>query len=1069
MKTIRTLIVIYLSLTVLDCLGQPGGVTYPPGLTNRISPDEGGFLPAGAATNGLAVVPRIVPPRGAIAANPDPGGAAQGPGHVGPLDGGPGCATAPGLVAWWRGEGDALDVLGLNNGTLQGGAGFAPGMVGYAFDLNGSSAYVDVPDSPSLDPTAAITVEAWICPRPPLDPVAAPIVKKAGEGQGTDHGYSLELSGPSAVAFWVFLNGQGWIPSPAAALPANQWSHVAGVYDGSRVALYLNGQLVGTPTYAPSLILASGNHLQIGHDPSNPGRYFHGQIDEASVYNTALSAGQIQGIYSAGSVGKCLAPVIVTQPQSQQVPLGANASLNVVAGGPPRLSYQWFRNGNSLAGAMASTLALPNVQLTDSGTYTVVVSNPYGSTVSAGAVLTVYVPTCVQPPAGLAGWWAGEGNAYDSLCANNGTFQGVPTFGAGTVGQAFDLDGTSRYVDVGNGVGLSPTAAITVEGWIYPRLPLDPVAAPVLKKAGGGGYWGQDNGYSLELAGSSSIRFWLFLDGGRGWTASASAPLSANWWSHVAGVYDGASISVYVNGVLVGPATAASGQIVSSAHNLQIGHDPSNPRYFNGLIDEASLYNRALSASEIHDIYASGIAGKCPPGPPDVHLIGVSDGTMLSGVVTISVGVGCANGNLANLCLTENDSPVSGAAILTPPFPSPVQIVLDTTQMANGVHQIVARARWDSPGTATDEEDSSYEADSLPVTVNVFNEISFPNWMPSFGEMGNSLAIEAQSAHASADWYVSVYDSQNLYIGTLFGHTSDGSIEVAWNLIGPYGDTHYNDPFFSFVVTTYFAGGGTAMSVAPRPYRVTDTWSRPGQWVMVAQHAWDDNVMAQELYAELDGFVTLAQNAGWSVSPPPDRDGHAFTLHFDTTGQDPQGASDWAGFRSALYNSSSRNLIYLGHGGPDGLGRNPNSSTRFISATQIGSNLHTVPAGQANRHAYRMVIADGCGTGSGALVSAFGIIPKEDVSGAYYSDASLRPSAFMGWSSDKYISVAGALNTDHVHFIQGIAYYMTLGYGIKPARVAAGWRPDVNRAWVHPDDFKVYGYGDLTFWADNTR
>jgi hypothetical protein len=425
MKTIRTLIVTYLSLIALVCLGQPSGVTSPPGLTNRISPDETGFLPSGAWTNGFAVVPRIVHSGGPPSANPNPGGPGGRPGQMGPLDGENECAATLSLVGWWRGEGNASDFLGLNNGTLQGepgGAGFAAGRVGSAFELDGSTGYVDVPSSAILSPSSAITVEAWIYPRPPLDSVAAPIVKKAGEGLGSDHGYSLELYGPNAVALWVFLNGQGWIPSPAADLTANQWSHVVGVYDGNFVRIYVNGQSVGLPTAATSFIVASGNHLQIGHDPSNPTRYFHGLIDEASVYHAALSAGQIDALYNAGSAGKCLGPVIVTQPRNQQAPLGGNASLSVVAGGLPNLSYQWSHNGNPLVNATASTLTLSNVQLADSGTYTVWVSNPYGSAGSDNAVLTVYVPACVPAPGDLAGWWAGEGNAYDSLCVNNGPF-----------------------------------------------------------------------------------------------------------------------------------------------------------------------------------------------------------------------------------------------------------------------------------------------------------------------------------------------------------------------------------------------------------------------------------------------------------------------------------------------------------------------------------------------------------------------------------------------------------------------------------------------------------------------
>jgi hypothetical protein len=225
-------------------------------------------------------------------------------------------------------------------------------------------------------------------------------------------------------------------------------------------------------------------------------------------------------------------------------------------------------------------------------------------------VLTVYNPICVQPPDGLVGWWPGEGNAFDSLCANNGTFQGTPAFAAGTVGQAFDLDGASRYVDVANSASLNPTAAITVEAWIYPRLPMGSAYAPVVKKAGE--TWGQQDGYSLELAGPNNIQFWVYLDGGQGWTGSGCALLRTNRWSHVAAVYDGSTVSLYLDGVLVGTPTSAPGHILPSGNNLQFGHDPSNAdRYFNGLIDEPSIYTNALSASQIQAIYEAGVAGKC--------------------------------------------------------------------------------------------------------------------------------------------------------------------------------------------------------------------------------------------------------------------------------------------------------------------------------------------------------------------------------------------------------------------------------------------------------------------------
>jgi hypothetical protein len=258
------------------------------------------------------------------------------------------CVPPPaGLISWWAGEGSAADTFGLNNGTLVGGVTFAPGEVGQAFSFNGTSQYVDVPNSASLSPMNSLTLEVWIYPTQ-----SAPypsIIKKAGEGSQQQDGYSLEID-PGGVAFWVFVSGgSGWVGSAYASLPLNQWSHLAGVYDGTNISIYLNGVLAGTPVHAPGQVVPSGNDLQIGHDPSNPTGYFSGLIDEASVYNTALSAAQIQAIYNAGSAGKCPVPVITVQPQSQTVPLGGSVTFSVTATGAGPLGYQWQFNGVDVA------------------------------------------------------------------------------------------------------------------------------------------------------------------------------------------------------------------------------------------------------------------------------------------------------------------------------------------------------------------------------------------------------------------------------------------------------------------------------------------------------------------------------------------------------------------------------------------------------------------------------------------------------------------------------------------------------------------------------------------------
>ena len=117
---------------------------------------------------------------------------------------------------------------------------------------------------------------------------------------------------------------------------------------------------------------------------------------------------------------------------------------SVTATGTTPLRYQWLFDGTNITGAVNSSLLLTNLQLGQSGSYSVVVTNVLGSATSSNAVLTV-VPAapCVTPPVGMVGWWRGEGNALDATGLNNGTAYNNLTYAPGVVGQAFVLDGVS--------------------------------------------------------------------------------------------------------------------------------------------------------------------------------------------------------------------------------------------------------------------------------------------------------------------------------------------------------------------------------------------------------------------------------------------------------------------------------------------------------------------------------------------------------------------------------------------------------------------------------------------------
>lgn len=446
------------------------------------------------------------------------------------------------------------------------------------------------------------------------------------------------------------------------------------------------------------------------------------------------------------------------------------------------------------------------------------------------------------------------------------------------------------------------------------------------------------------------------------------------------------------------------------------------------------------------------------------HIVGVTNGMLFSGNWKLPVEVGCAEGHLINLTLTENGSPLTETAIHLPTYELPVPLMtLETSRMGNGVHEISAIARWQTLGGTNETDSTSFEAVSPPVSIVVSNEIFFPEWMPSFGQLDNSLLFKAETIYTNADWSLDVYGSQTNYIGTFTNHTDDGKIEAVWNLIGPGGEPHTNDNSFFAVVTVNATGQGSATNTTPKTYRQTDPWPVPGEWAMVMQHAFDHLNDHETLYGEMDGFVGMAQAASLAIRPNPQSGGQPYALRYQS---EPDSTSDWTAFRQALFHPNARNLVYFGHGGVNGLGHNPNYTNCYITASEIAANLKTIPTGQTNRHAFRMVILDGCSTAAGTLPESFGILHKEDVPTSYYFNAAMRMSAFAGWSEDKYIGLWGnAVNYPHVHLFTIMQMYMGLGQGIKQAKNSAAASGQTTGS--NPNELKIFGAMDLTFWGHN--
>ena len=477
----------------------------------------------------------------------------------------------------------------------------------------------------------------------------------------------------------------------------------------------------------------------------------------------------------------------------------------------------------------------------------------------------------------------------------------------------------------------------------------------------------------------------------------------------------------------------------------------------------SSLKSSSLTSSQINQFQpmgandASGITnqytGFYQVVRDGAHLFGLTNGAVLSGTVHLPVELANSDGTVSALSLTENDAPI-GNSVQSAPVNLPLALVVDTTLMSNGVHMVSASARWD------DTNGNVWEADSPPISVTVSNEISFPNWMPQFGETGNSLLIRATSAHTNTDWFIDVYDSSNIYIGTFGGHTDDGDIYVVWDLIGPDSVAHTNDNFFNFYITTEYID-----PPMPPTYRQADPWLGKGAWCEVLQHAFDYLTDSQTLYEELNGFVSAPGAMGANLFPPASADGSPYTLNFGS--DNPQGNIDWANFRTALYHPLTHNLVYFGHGGPTGLGQNISNTNRFISATEIANRLHTIPEGQTNRHNFRFVFVDACSTGKGSLCKAFGIRDTENVPDIDYINASMRHSCYVGWPNDKAIGFAfgNTVNYDHVAFIQHIQTQLFFGDTIRAAVDTASRQPDVG-IFLN-NNLKIYGSWNVTLGSDN--
>lgn len=226
---------------------------------------------------------------------------------------------------------------------------------------------------------------------------------------------------------------------------------------------------------------------------------------------------------------------------------------------------------------------------------------------------------CTPPPSGLVGWWRGEGNTVDEVYGNDGVLvnSNYVHYTNGVVGEAFDI-GPVPYGVYGAVVSVPDipayqlTNSLSIEAWVKPL----GTGAKILER--GDSRPGMDP-YGLSMEEANEFQFQITDPTG----ASARVvyhQVNYGQWYYIVATLDGNSgaMKLYVNGNLVAQTNTTirpMGPLIASDNpGIGIGnchYDGINNFPFDGIIDEVSLYNRALSSNEVAAIYAAGSAGKC--------------------------------------------------------------------------------------------------------------------------------------------------------------------------------------------------------------------------------------------------------------------------------------------------------------------------------------------------------------------------------------------------------------------------------------------------------------------------
>ncbi|HVM61593.1 MAG TPA: LamG-like jellyroll fold domain-containing protein [Verrucomicrobiae bacterium] len=510
-------------------------------------------------------------------------------------DGGGQCQT--GLLGYWtfdEGTGNtAYDSSGnANTGTAvnvsSNPISWVGGVLGGALYFDGQTQVI-VSNSPSLNPFSGITISAWANANSWGSSGYTPRMLEKGN---SDNQYELFSTTSGQLEFLLAGVSNGVLVANAPS--PNSWHQVAATFNGSSVMLYIDGQIASQQP-ASGVLSITSDPLAIGSDPlGSLSNMFGGALDDVRVYGSALTPSQIAQLYNVDTVGD---------------------------GIPNWWRQRYFGTGPS---TNSNSCAACDFDGTGQGNLFKYLTglDPTNSASTFGVnVAIIGVTNSAGPTNGLVAWYPFNGNLTTDASGNGhtGTAVGGVSLTAdrfGNPNSALHCDGTSGYIRVPT--QLSSRNPFTWSVWFRPGFTATNIIHNLVNQGGSPGQGAESPSLWInqvtppnDYAGAVDFYYWPSGDGVH-MPSQAVAQWDTNAWYFVAITSDASgNRCLYVNAVCQ---NSDSGQPFGQNNaNFYIGASPSyNADYFLGDIGDVRIYNRALSAAELQQLYASSPAGLQP-------------------------------------------------------------------------------------------------------------------------------------------------------------------------------------------------------------------------------------------------------------------------------------------------------------------------------------------------------------------------------------------------------------------------------------------------------------------------